>query len=127
MLATETRRILMTPHGTESKMSAPVNYIFTWHALSDACPKCQRLNGREVYDRDIFDEKLWMLGEGEVWDLDANHSMAHCKHDSCNCRCQLEVRVEPSKSLEGDLAMLKAELLLLRDEIRSAVKALRGR
>lgn len=77
-----------------STIDEAITYIFKWNALSDACPKCRRLNGREFYDQDINQGVLWGLGEGEIWNLDADHSMAHCKHSACNCRCQLAVRVE---------------------------------
>jgi len=78
--------------GSESKMSEAISYIFTWHSLSDTCPKCQRLNGKEYREQDLFQERLWDMIEGDIWDLDANHSLAHGKHQY-NCRCQLEVRV----------------------------------
>ena len=64
------------------------SYVFAWHSLSDACPKCQRLNGREWRDQDLFANRLYDVFEGDIWDLDASHTLAHP-----NCRCQLEVRV----------------------------------
>jgi hypothetical protein len=70
-----------------------VTYVFTWHALSDACPKCQNLNGKEWHDQDIFQEILWDPIWGNLWNLDLNHSLAHGRKQY-NCRCQLEVRVE---------------------------------
>lgn len=103
-------------------MSEAVSYVFAWHALSDACPKCQKLNGREWHDQDIFQNTLWDPIYGDIWNLDASQTLAHP-----NCRCQLEVRVEPSTTFESDLEILKAELLLLRDEIRTTIAGLRGR
>lgn len=66
-----------------------VRYIFKWNALTDACPKCRRLNQREWWDQDLFQNLLWDPYEGDIWDLDANMTLAHP-----NCRCQLAVRVE---------------------------------
>lgn len=85
-------------------------YIFKWNALSDACPRCQRLNGREFYDQDINQGVIWALGEGEIWNLDADYSMAHCKHARCNCRCQLAVRVECDWSKWKELKQVQKTL-----------------
>ena len=65
------------------------SYVFKWNALSDACPKCQRLNQREWTDQDLFANRLTDVFEGDIWDLDADHTLAHP-----NCRCQLAVRVD---------------------------------
>jgi len=65
-----------------------IKYILTWHALTDACPKCQHLNGQEYQDQDIFQETLWDPIWGNIWDFITDHTLAHP-----NCRCQLEVRV----------------------------------
>jgi len=70
-----------------------ISYVFAWHCLSDACPKCQNLNGREWTDQDLFQEYLWDPIWGNVWDLWADNSMAHGE-EQYNCRCQLEVRAE---------------------------------
>jgi len=112
----------MLSSGLGSKMSDVVSFTFTWHALSDACDKCQRLNGKEYPERDIFENTLWDPVWGDIWNFDADHTLAHP-----NCRCQLEVRVKPSETLEEDLEMLKVELLLLRDEIKGSLERLRGR
>jgi len=69
-------------------MSEPISYVFSWRALSDACPKCQALNGQEWNDQDLFQNTLWDPIYGDIWNLDADHTLAHP-----NCRCQLEVRV----------------------------------
>jgi len=68
-------------------------YIFTWHAFSDACRKCRYLDGKEWSDQDLFQEVLWDPIWGDIWDLDAGHSLAHGR-EQYNCRCQLTVRVE---------------------------------
>jgi len=65
-----------------------IEYVFAWHALSDACPVCQALNGREWHNQDIFQEVLWDPFYGDIWDLNRNIPLTHP-----NCRCQLEVRV----------------------------------
>jgi hypothetical protein len=75
-----------------SEFEEAFTYVFAWHSLSDACPKCQNLNGREWHDQDIFQEMLWDPIWGELWDLWADQSMMHGM--SGTCRCQLEVRVE---------------------------------
>jgi len=64
------------------------SYVFAWHALSDACPKCRLLDGQEFRDQDLYQERLFSVIWGDIWDLNVNHSLAHP-----NCRCQLEVRV----------------------------------
>lgn len=65
-----------------------ISYVFAWHALSDACPKCQALNGREWCEQDLFQDVLWDPIWGDVWDLNADHPLTHP-----HCRCQLEVRI----------------------------------
>ena len=69
-------------------MSEVISYVFMWQALSDACPKCQALNGKEWLDQDLFHHTLWDSIYGDIWDLDADHPLTHP-----NCRCQLTVRV----------------------------------
>jgi len=71
-----------------SNVDDALTYIFTWHSLSDACPKCRSLNGQEFHDQDLFQERLFSHIWGDIWNLDADHTLAHP-----NCRCQLEVRV----------------------------------
>lgn len=66
-----------------------LTYIFMWHSLSDACPKCRHLDGKEWRDQDLYQDVLWDYFFGNIWDLNANHPLTHP-----NCRCQLEVRVE---------------------------------
>jgi len=70
-----------------SEVDEAISYVFVWHALSDACSKCQALNGSEFRDQNIFQNTLWSAS-GDIWDLDINQSVVHP-----NCRCQLEVRV----------------------------------
>jgi len=68
-------------------------YIFTWQSLSDACKRCAALNGREYRDQNIYQEVLWDQWYGNIWDLNADHSLAHGARQY-NCRCLLTVRVE---------------------------------
>jgi len=72
-----------------SELQDIADYIFTWQALTDACPKCQSLNGQEFRDQDLFQEVLFSVVWGDIWDLNRDHTLAHP-----NCRCQLTVRVE---------------------------------
>ena len=69
------------------EVDSAFTYVFAWHALSDACPTCQALNGTEFYKQNIFQNTLWSAS-GDIWDLDNDKSLVHP-----NCRCQLEVRV----------------------------------
>jgi len=66
-----------------------ISYVFTWHSLSDACPKCQMLDGHEWRDQDLFGDVLWDPLFGNLWDLNNDIPLTHS-----NCRCQLEVKVE---------------------------------
>ena len=82
-------------------MSEPIElegiatYIFTWfsHLDAKACSKCRSLNRRDYRDQNIHQEVLWDPWYGNIWDLDADHSLAHGVKQY-NCRCQLTVRVE---------------------------------
>lgn len=78
-----------------SNVEGVISYVFTWHSHVDAksCQKCLALNGREWRDQDLFQERLYDMFYGDVWDLNADHSLAHGGHQH-NCRCQLTVRVE---------------------------------
>ena len=87
-----------------------LRYVFTWHCLSDACPKCQRLNGREWRDQDLFGDVLWDPFEGDVWDLTGDGSLAHP-----NCRCQLEVRVIIDYRQQTEFAQLAQRLDIAGD------------
>ena len=90
-------------------------YVFAWHALTDACPKCQQLNGREWKNPDLYQEKLWDPIWGDVWDFNMG-SLAHP-----NCRCQLETRVSIDTAVL--FAELKRVLLELRDKLLAMKKS----
>ena len=96
-----------------------VENVFAWHALNDACPKCRALNGKEWRNQDLFQNVLWDAIWGDIWDLVADHTLAHP-----NCRCQLEVRFEPVanrdvKQMLREAKGLLTELTSLRDTLRS--------
>lgn len=76
-----------------SKAVDYLSYFFKWNALSDACPTCRSLNGKEYVNQDIYQEYLWDPIWGNIWDFWADNSMAHGQ-ERYNCRCQLAVRVE---------------------------------
>ena len=97
-------------------MSELVNYTFTWHALSDACPKCRALNGKDYVNVDVFKEVVWDPVWGDVWDLDAAVSKAHP-----NCRCQLELR-----KIDIDEEALFSELKQLMLDLKSRLLELKG-
>lgn len=75
-----------------SELEGIATYIFTWFSLSDACPKCRSLNGRDYHDQNIYQNTLWDVHWGDIWDLNADRSLMH--GGSGTCRCQLTVRVE---------------------------------
>lgn len=94
-------------------MSDGFSYAFRWNALSDACPKCRQLNGREWHDQDLFQGVLWDSIWGNIWNLDAGHSLAHP-----NCRCQLSVRVNVAfRDLQVEFENLLRVLRALREEL----------
>lgn len=68
-----------------------VSYVFKWHTVVDArtCERCLGLDGKEWHGQDLFQSAVWDDIYGEVWGLDANHSLLHP-----NCRCQLDVIVK---------------------------------
>jgi len=70
-----------------SEMPELFGYVFIWQALGDACPKCQRLNGREYHNQDLFQSYLEDPFEGPIWDLENDQPLTH--H---NCRCHLECK-----------------------------------
>ena len=78
-----------------SELEDIASYIFMWisHLDESACKKCRALNGQEFRDQDIYQETLWSAIYGDVWDLNADHSLAHGRSPH-NCRCQVTVRVE---------------------------------
>lgn len=76
-----------------SELEEIATYRYMWNAVGDACPKCRSLHGYDFGDQDIFNERLFSRIWGDVWDFDADHSLAHGAQQY-NCRCQLTVRVE---------------------------------
>lgn len=97
-------------------MSEDVSYVFAWHALSDACPKCRSLNGQEFHDQNIFQSVVWSSIWGSVWHLDEGHTLAHP-----NCRCQLELRVTIQPlDFTRELTRLLTELRELRRKLEQS-------
>lgn len=64
-----------------------ITYIFLWHSMGDACPKCLSLNGQQWEDQSIYQEVLWDPIWGDIYDLNGAMPMTHP-----NCRCTVEVR-----------------------------------
>lgn len=76
-----------------SELEGVASYVFRWTAHATACRKCQDLSSREWRGQDLFQPELIDPVHGAVWDLDADHSLAHGRL-RYNCRCQLTVYVE---------------------------------
>lgn len=72
---------------------------------------------REYRDQNIYQNTLWDVHWGNIWDLNADHSLAHP-----NCRCQLTVRVviEP-RSFEEEKKLLFESLRVLRQKIEQSI------
>jgi len=85
-------------------------YIFTWNSLSDACPNCRALNGREWQDQDLFADVLIDSEFGHIWDLNQDFSLMHGA--SGTCRCQLTVRVEVHLSKIEEFSELEDTLMV---------------
>jgi len=68
-----------------------VTYVFKWVTVVDerTCKRCLELDGKEWYGQDLFESAVWDDIYGEVWGLNAEHSLLHP-----NCRCQLQITVE---------------------------------
>lgn len=68
---------------------------------------------KEYIDQNIFQSTLWDPVWGDVWDLDAGHTLAHP-----NCRCQLAVRIKlEALNVQREAELLLRELRLLRHEL----------
>ena len=122
-----------------SELEGVAKYFFMWQSLSDACPKCRNLNGREWTDQNIYQEVLFDVIWGNLWNLDADHSLAHGVKQY-NCRCQLSVRVECNwsksewfqelnqtiydggRSLSSNIPETRNELQGLRTDIKSTAR-----
>jgi len=62
-----------------------ITFEVSWHALTDACPRCRELDG-EVWMFPQLTGTLTHPSFGAVYDLDADISLTHP-----NCRCYLEI------------------------------------
>lgn len=65
-----------------------IQYIFSWHNYGDACSECQSLGGHTWSDQSIYQNTLWDMFYGDIWDLNTDTSLAHL-----HCRCRVEVRM----------------------------------
>lgn len=63
-------------------------YIFTWFACSDACKKCRALHGRDFHHQNLYQNTLFDVIWGDIWDLNRDVEITHL-----HGRCQLTVRV----------------------------------
>ena len=75
-----------------SELEGIATYIFQWQALSDACKRCASLNMREYRDQNIYQNVLFDVWYGNIWDLNVDRSLMH--GGSGTCRCHLTVRCE---------------------------------
>ena len=94
------------------------SYVFIWHALADACPKCQALNGRDYRGQDLFHPELIDAEYGPIWNLEADHSLAHGREEY-NCRCHLECKAfvelgewQPYAELQKHLSSIRQETFM---------------
>jgi hypothetical protein len=69
-----------------------IKYLFTWHALGDACEQCANLNGREWTDQDLYQNTIYDPVWGDVWDLNIDFPLTH-GGTGAFCRCKLTVTV----------------------------------
>ena len=94
-------------------MAELVTYVFTWHALTDACRKCRYLNGQRFTDpENMHGDVLWSPVWGDIWDFKANHTLAHP-----NCRCQLEL-----SEINVDMAQVFGELKQVMLELKQSLQ-----
>ena len=100
------------------------SYIFMWisHLDVKACKKCRALHGQEFRDQDIYQETLWSAIYGDVWDLNADHSLAHGRAQH-NCRCQVTVRVEFDWDKWRVLQDIKEEHFLRKGRMMTAYRS----
>ena len=68
-----------------------VKYTFVWHALTDACQQCRQLNGKRWTDQDLYQDTLYDVFYGDIWDLNINMPLTH-GGSGVHCRCTLEVQ-----------------------------------
>jgi hypothetical protein len=70
-----------------------ITYIFLWHSMGDACLQCLSLNGNEWREQDLFQDILYDMFWGDIYDLNLGLPLTH-GGSGTNCRCTLEVRAE---------------------------------
>lgn len=82
-----------------TELEGIVSYTFHWRSQPDSCPICTALNGQVISGQDLFATILWSNQGEPIWNLDADHSLAH-GYGKFNCRCTLEVwsKVDLSKA-----------------------------
>ena len=93
-------------------MSEAVSYTFVWHAFAGACPICQSLDGQEFKDQDLFANLLFDKTGKPIWNMDADHSLAH-GYGKFNCKCQLEVQVHIDLTQVEELNAVKDSLMVM--------------
>lgn len=84
-----------------SELKDYVEYTFTWISTIDArtCRKCLGLHGYVFQRQDVFQHFLWHPFWGNVWDLDADHSLTHGNTPRyCRCRLHVDAMVDLSKA-----------------------------
>jgi hypothetical protein len=84
-----------------SELEGIVTYTFKWISTVDArtCRKCRGLHGYVFQGQDLFQNVLWHPIWGDVWDLDADHSLAHGNQPhNCRCRLHVDAMVDLSKA-----------------------------
>lgn len=96
-----------------SNVDEYITYIFTWRTSRDerVCPICHPLDGQVIFF-DLFAPVLVSDTHGAVWDLNADHSLAHGVR-RYRCRCSLDVDVEVDWDKIVEFNELKTNLELM--------------
>ena len=92
---------------------------FTWQTTHTAttCQRCKALDGYEWVFTDEVPLALYHPQFGYVWDIMADHSLAHGPL-TYNCRCTLDVFIDDT-DLTADLALIAEDTDELADTVHN--------
>lgn len=106
-----------------SNVDEYITYIFTWRTSRDerVCPICHPLDGQVMFF-DLFAPVLVSDTHGVVWDLNADHSLAHgVRRYRCRCTLDVDVEVDWDKIIEFNELKTNLELMDIRINLRKEV------